>query len=64
MNGLLEYMIPTTKDKVKDVIGNLKTDKQEVSQTENEKFIRNELDKDMALNKLTSLDISRYSSRT
>ena len=46
-------LIPTTKDKVKDVIGNLKTDKQEVSQTENEKFIRNELDKDMALNKLT-----------
>ena len=28
-------LIPTTKYTVKDVIGNLKTDKQEASQTEN-----------------------------
>ena len=55
-------LIPTTKDTVKDMIGNLKTDQQEASKTENEKPIRNESDKDMALNKLTSLDKSRSSS--
>ena len=57
-------LIPTKKDTVKDVIGNLKTDQQEASKTENEKPIRNDSDKDMALNRLTSLDKSRYSSRT
>ena len=57
-------MIPTTADTVKDVIANLKTDKQEASQTENEKPISNESDKDMALNKLTLLDKSGSSSRT
>ena len=46
------------------MIGNLKTDKQEASQTENENPIINESDKDMALNKLTSLDKSKSSSRT
>ena len=45
-------LIPTTKDTVKDVIVNLKTDKQVASQTKNEKPICNESDKDMALNKL------------
>ena len=38
---------------VKDVIGSLKIDKQEASQTENENPISNELYKYMALNKLT-----------
>ena len=37
--------IPTTKYTVKDVIGNLKKDKQEASQTENENPISNDLDK-------------------
>ena len=46
------------------MIGNLKTDKQEASQTENEKTIINDSDKDMKLNKLTSLYKSRSSSIT
>ena len=54
-------LIPTTKYTVRDVIGNLKIDKQEVSQTENENPISNESDKYMAFNKLTSLDKSRSS---
>ena len=54
-------LVPTTEDTVKDVIGNLKTDKQEASQTKNKKPIRNESYKDMALNKLTSLDKSSSS---
>ena len=49
---------------VRKVIGNLKTDKQEASQTKNKMTINNESDKDMAFNKLTSLDKSRFSSRT
>ena len=57
-------MIPETEDTVKDVVGNLKTDKQEASQTENENPISNDSDKDMELNKLTSLDKSWSSSRT
>ena len=57
-------LMPTAKYTVKDVIGNLKTDQQETSQTKNENLISNDSDKDMALNKLTSLDKSRYSSRT
>ena len=57
-------LINTTEDTVKDVISNLKIDKQEVSQTKNEKPIINESDKDMALNKLTSLDKSRSYSIT
>ena len=46
------------------MIGNLKTDQQEASQTKNENPISNDLDKDMELCKLTSLDKSRSSSRT
>ena len=38
-------LIPKTEDTVKDVNGNLKTDQQEASQTENEKPISNEPDK-------------------
>ena len=48
-------LIPTTEETVKDVISNLKTDQQVASQIENEKTISNDSDKDMALNKLTSL---------
>ena len=57
-------LILTTEDTVKDVIGNLKTDQQEASKTKNEKPIRNDSDKHMALNKLTSLDKSGSSSIT
>ena len=57
-------LIPTTEDTVKDVIGNFKTDQQEAPQTENEKPISNDSDKDMAFNKLTSLDKSKSFSGT
>ena len=57
-------LVPTTADMVKDVIGNLKTDNQEASKTENKKPISNESDKDMAFNKLTSQIKSRSSSIT
>ena len=57
-------LIPATEDLVKDLIGNLKTDQQEASRTENENPISNDSEKYMALNKLTSLDKSMSSSRT
>ena len=57
-------LVPTTEGTIKEVIGNLKTDKQEASQTKNKYPIINESDKDMALNKLISLDKSRSSSIT
>ena len=57
-------LISTTEYTVKDVISNFKKYKQEASQTKNENPISNEPDKDVALNQLTSLDKSRYSSRT
>ena len=57
-------LIPTIEDTLKGVIGNLKTDKQEAPQNENKRPISNESDKDMELNKLTSLDKSRSYSRT
>ena len=46
------------------MIGNLKPDQQKSSHTEFEKPISKDTEKDMALNKLTSLDRSRSSSRT
>ena len=57
-------LIPTTEEMVKDVIGNLKIDKQQASQSKNEKPIINESDKDMALDKSSPLDKSGSSSRT
>ena len=57
-------LIPTTKDTVKEVIGDLKTYQQEASQTKNYKPISNDSDKDIALNKFNSLDKSRSSLRT
>ena len=57
-------LVPTTEDTVKDMIGNLKTDKQEASKTKNKKPKSNESDKYTALNKLTSLDKSGSCSRT
>ena len=57
-------LVPTTEYMFKDVIGTLKNDQQEASQTENEKPISNDSEKDKALNKLTSLDKSGSSSIT
>ena len=52
------------EDTIKDVFGHLKTDKQKASHLYFEKTKSEDTEKDMALNKLTSLDRSRYSSRT
>ena len=49
-------LVPTTEETVKEVMGNLKTYKPQASQTKNKKPIRNESNKDMALNKSISLD--------
>ena len=57
-------LIQPKKDTVKDVIGNLKTDQQKASHTKFEKPISKDKEKEMALNKLTSLDKSGSSSRT
>ena len=46
------------------MIGNLKTDQQKASHTEFENTISKDTEKYIALNKLTSLDKSRSSSRT
>ena len=57
-------MVPSTEETATRGIGNLKTDKPQASQTKNKNPISNLSNKDMALNKLTSLDISRSFSRT
>ena len=57
-------MIPETEETVKDVISNFKTEQQKASHTKNEQPISKYSEKDMALNKLTSLDKSGFSSRT
>ena len=46
------------------MIGNLKTDQQKASHTEFEKRTSKDIEKNMALIKLTSLDKSMSSSRT
>ena len=43
-------LVPTTEDTVKEENGNLKTYKQQASQTKNKKLISNESDKDIAFN--------------
>ena len=48
---------------VKEVIINTETDKPQTSQTK-KKSVSNESNKGMALNKSSSLDNSRYSTRT
>ena len=55
-------LIQTTEDTVKDVIGNLKTDQQKASNTDYKNPKSKDSEKDMALNKLTSLDKSEFSS--
>ena len=57
-------LIQSTEDTVKDVIGNLKTYQQKASHIKYEKPKIRDTEKDTALNKLTSLDKSRYSSIT
>ena len=48
-------LIRPKEDMVKDVLGNLKTDQQKASHTELEKPISKDIEKDMVLNRLTSL---------
>ena len=57
-------LVPTTVETVKEVIGNLKTDKEQASKTKNENPISNKSNKEMTLDKSSSLDKSRSSSRT
>ena len=57
-------LIKQTEDQIKDTIGYLKTDKQKASYSYFEKPISEDIEKDTALNKLTSLDKSRSSSET
>ena len=56
--------IQPKEDKIKDVIGNFKTDEQKSSYSDFEKPISKDIEKDTALNKLTSFDQSRSSSGT
>ena len=56
--------IQPKEDKVKYVIGDLKTDQQKASHIEFEMPISKDTEKYMALNKLTLLDKSRSSSGT
>ena len=52
------------EDQIKNAIGNLKTDKQKASVSGFKKPISEDIETDMALNKLTSLDKSRSYSKT
>ena len=49
---------------VKEVISSMETDKPQASQTKKDKFISNESNKGVALNKSSSLDHSMSSERT
>ena len=53
-------MVPTSEKKVKEVISNMETDKTQAFK----KYVINESNKGTALNKSTSLDNSRSSTRT
>ena len=57
-------LIKPTEDQIKDNIGNLKIDKEKASDSYIEKPISEDIEKDMSLKKLTSLDKSRSSSET
>ena len=57
-------LIPTTEDMVKEVIGNLETDKPQESQTKKDKSISNESNKGTSLNKSSSLDNSNAYEKT
>ena len=57
-------LVPTTENMSKEVISNTETDKPQASQTKKDKYISNESNKGMALNKSISLDNPRSSERT
>ena len=57
-------MIDPTEDQIKDDIDNLKTEEQKASDSYFENPKSEDIEKDMALNKLTLLDKSRSSSKT
>ena len=57
-------LIKPTEDQIKDNIGNLKADKKKSTDSYFENPISKDIEKDMALNKLSSLDKSRISSKT
>ena len=57
-------LINPREDKIQDNIGNLKTEKQKASDSYSENPLSKYKEKDMALNKLPSLDKSRSSSKT
>ena len=57
-------LINPTEDQIQDDIGNLKTNKQKSSYSYFEKPISEDIEKDIALNKLPSLDKSGSSSKT
>ena len=63
MSSNLPLMNPT-EDKIQDDIGNLQTEKQKASESYSEKPSSKDKDKDMAHNKVTSLDKSRSASKT
>ena len=44
-------LVPTTENMIKEVISNTETDKPQASQTEKDKYISNESDKGIKLNK-------------
>ena len=57
-------MVPTTEKMVKEVINNMETYKLQSSQTKKDKYISNESNKGMALDKSRSLGKSRAYQRT
>ena len=57
-------LINPTEDKIQDDIGNFQTEKQKASGSYSEKNLSKDIEKDMAMNKLPSLDKSRSSSKT
>ena len=57
-------LIKPTEEQIKVDIGNLKIYQEKASDSYIEKPISEDIEKDMALNKLTSLDKSRSSSKT
>ena len=63
----MSFNIPSIhpkEDQIKDAIGNLKTDEQKLLDSVFKKPISEDIEKDMVLNRLTSLDKSRYYLRT
>ena len=57
-------LINPTEDKIQDDIGNLQTEKQKSSDSYYKKPLIKDKDKDMAINKLPSLDKLRSYSKT